>query len=74
MVYLTFTTLSAERTRGVLINKYKLHGNTAQYSALDEAIRTVQFIRNKCLRKWMDGNLAAGYCRMVCSMVTASEK
>ena len=24
-------------------------------TAIDEAIRTVQFIRNKCLRKWMDG-------------------
>jgi len=38
----------------VLIYEYKLDGNTAQYAAIDEAIRVVQFIRNKCLRLWMD--------------------
>ncbi len=27
-----------------------------QQSAIDDAIRTVQFIRNKALRLWMDGN------------------
>ncbi len=39
----------------MLIYEYKLNGNQAQYTAIDEAIRIVQFIRNKCLRKWMDG-------------------
>jgi putative transposase len=39
----------------VLILDYKLRVNRAQETAIDEAIRTVQFIRNKCLRKWMDG-------------------
>jgi putative transposase len=39
----------------VLILEYKLRVNQAQQSAIDEAIRTVQFIRNKCVRKWMDG-------------------
>ena len=29
-------------------------GTPEQYQALDEAIRTGQFIRNKCLRLWMD--------------------
>jgi putative transposase len=38
----------------VLIYEYKLDGNAAQYRAIDEAIRITQFIRNKCLRKWMD--------------------
>jgi putative transposase len=38
----------------VLIYEYKLDGSTAQYAAIDEAIRVVQFIRNKCLRLWMD--------------------
>ena len=33
---------------------YKLDGTPAQYAAIDEGIRTVQFIRNKCLRAWMD--------------------
>ena len=39
----------------MLILEYKLRANQAQQGAIDEAIRTVQFIRNKCLRLWMDG-------------------
>lgn len=38
----------------MFVYEYKLAGNKAQYQSIDEAIRTVQFIRNKCLRKWMD--------------------
>src|SRR3984893_6261647 len=38
----------------MLIYEYKLDGSKAQYAALDEAMRVVQFIRNKCLRLWMD--------------------
>ncbi len=39
----------------MLIYEYKLDGDQQQYAAIDEAIRIVQFIRNKCLRKWMAG-------------------
>src|SRR3984893_8293984 len=39
----------------MLIYEYKLDGNKKQYAAIDEAIHIVQFIRNKCLRLWMDG-------------------
>src|SRR5712692_4767265 len=38
----------------MLIYEYKLDGTPSQYAAIDEAIRIVQFIRNKCLRLWMD--------------------
>jgi putative transposase len=38
----------------MLIYEYKLDGSQRQYAAIDEAIRIVQFIRNKCLRVWMD--------------------
>src|SRR6266700_5706269 len=38
----------------MLIYEYKLDGTPAQYAAIDEAIRVVQFIRNKCVRLWMD--------------------
>ncbi len=38
----------------VLTLEYKIDATTAQYAAMDEGIRTVQFIRNKCLRRWMD--------------------
>ena len=39
----------------MLIFEYKLAGAKKQYAAIEEAIRIVQFIRNKCLRLWMDG-------------------
>jgi len=32
----------------------KLKGTQEQYQSLDEAIRTAQFVRNKCVRYWMD--------------------
>ncbi len=38
----------------MLTFEYKLDGSRQQYAAIDEAIRVVQFIRNKCLRLWMD--------------------
>jgi putative transposase len=38
----------------MLIFEYKLDGTKQQYAAIDEAVRVVQFIRNTCLRKWMD--------------------
>ncbi|NER87514.1 RNA-guided endonuclease TnpB family protein [Moorena sp. SIO3A2] len=34
--------------------EFKAKGNKTQYAAIDEAIRTGQFVRNKCLRYWMD--------------------
>ncbi|WP_413163882.1 RNA-guided endonuclease InsQ/TnpB family protein [Capilliphycus salinus ALCB114379] len=36
----------------MLVIEAKLKGTTTQYSKLDEAIRTGQFIRNTCLRYW----------------------
>ncbi|GCF11557.1 hypothetical protein KDI_51210 [Dictyobacter arantiisoli] len=38
----------------MLTYEYKLQGNRAQYAAIEEALRVTQFIRNKCLRLWMD--------------------
>ena len=38
----------------MFIIEYKLRGKEFQYRAIDEAIRTVQFVRNKCLRYWED--------------------
>ena len=34
--------------------EFKAKGNAAQYSAIDEAIKTAQFVRNNCIRYWMD--------------------
>ncbi len=38
----------------MLVLEYKIKAKTSQYKAIDEAIRTVQFIRNKSIRYWMD--------------------
>jgi putative transposase len=38
----------------VLVLEYKVKGKRQQYQAIDEAIRTTQFIRNKAIRYWMD--------------------
>jgi putative transposase len=39
----------------MLVLEFKAYGKPKQFSAIDEALRTVQFIRNKALRFWMDG-------------------
>ncbi|NET67067.1 MAG: transposase [Moorea sp. SIO1G6] len=38
----------------MIILEFKAKGKKYQYSAINEAIRTVKFIRNSCLRYWMD--------------------
>ena len=38
----------------MIVLEFKVKGKKNQYSAIDEAIRTVKFIRNSCLRYWMD--------------------
>jgi putative transposase len=38
----------------MLVLEYKVKAKSSQYMAIDEAIRTVQFVRNKCLRYWID--------------------
>ncbi|MGO8949627.1 MAG: RNA-guided endonuclease InsQ/TnpB family protein [Ktedonobacterales bacterium] len=45
----------------MLIFEYKLHGTKEQYAAIDEAIRIVQFVRNKVVRLWMDTRGITGY-------------
>jgi putative transposase len=40
----------------MLVLEYKVKGKKAQYAAIDDAIRTTQFIRNKAVRYWMDGD------------------
>ena len=38
----------------MIIYEFKAKGKDKQYRAIDEAIRTSQFIQNKCLRFWID--------------------
>ena len=38
----------------MIVYEFKVKGKDKQYQAIDEAIRTSQFIQNKCLRHWID--------------------
>ncbi|NEQ14886.1 MAG: transposase [Moorea sp. SIO3E2] len=38
----------------MIILEFKAYGKKKQYKGIDEAIRTVKFVRNSCLRLWMD--------------------
>jgi transposase len=38
----------------MLVFEFKAYGKSAQFAAVDEAIRTAKFVRNSCLRYWMD--------------------
>ena len=45
----------------MLVFEAKLEGTKEQYGRLDEAIRTALFVRNSCLRSWMDNKGMGGY-------------
>jgi putative transposase len=54
----------------MVILEFKLKGKQQQFTAVDEAIRTTQFIRNKCVRLWQDTPAATladlnKYCRIL---------
>ena len=45
----------------MLVIEAKLYGNQPQYQILDEMIRTASFVRNSCLRYWMDHDSVGQY-------------
>lgn len=45
----------------MIVYEFKVKGKDKQYKAIDEAIRTIQFIQNKCLRYWMDNKKIGKY-------------
>lgn len=40
----------------MLVLEFKTYGKPNQFTAIDEGIRVTQFIRNKSIRIWIDGN------------------
>lgn len=42
--------------REMLVYEYRIKANNTKLAAIDGAIRTGQYIRNKCLRYWMDAD------------------
>ena len=57
----------------MLVYEYKLDGTTKQYAAIDEAIRVVQFIRNTCLRLWMNSERVSKNDLQIACAVLAKE-
>ncbi len=57
----------------MIIFEFKVKAKPIQSQAIDEAIRTVQFIRNKCLRFWMDNPKVSKYDLNKYSAVLANE-
>ncbi|MEG5061417.1 transposase [Microcoleus sp. A2-C5] len=54
----------------MLVFEFKTYGKRQQFDAVDQAIRTVQFIRNKAIRLWMDSekidrNDLSKYCAVL---------
>jgi putative transposase len=57
----------------MLVFEFKAYGNKSQFAAVDEAIRTAQFVRNSCLRYWMDNRKIDKYDLNKYCAVLASE-
>ena len=54
----------------MLVYESKLKWTKEQYGRLNEAIRTALFVRNACIRSWMDGesysrNDVYKYCKVL---------
>jgi len=45
----------------MLVLEAKLYGKAEQFKIIDEMIRTAQFIRNRCIRHWMDNKGVGQY-------------
>jgi putative transposase len=45
----------------MLVFEFRAYAKSAQFVAIDDAIRATQFIRNKCIRFWMDNQKVGKY-------------
>ncbi|EDX72611.1 transposase, IS605 family [Coleofasciculus chthonoplastes PCC 7420] len=63
----------------MIVFEFKVKAKPTQYAAIDEAIRTAQFVRNKCLRYWMDNQGIdkydlSKYCRVLACMFSFADQ
>jgi putative transposase len=59
----------------MIVIEAKLKGTQSQYSKLDEAIRTGQFIRNTCLRHWEDNKgVTRNNLQKLCSVLAKNKE
>ena len=57
----------------MLVFEFKTYGKSSQFAAVDEAIRTAQFVRNSCIRLWMDSRKVGKYDLQKYCAVLASD-
>ena len=57
----------------MLVFKFKACGKQSKFNAVDEAIRTAKFIRNSCLRYWIDNKKVGRYDLNGSSVLTAAQ-
>ncbi len=55
------------------ILEFKVKGFKEQFVAIEESIRTALFVRNKCIRLWMDGKGVSQYDLSAYCKVLAAE-
>ncbi len=54
----------------MLIREAKLSGQSSQFVKLDDAIRTAQCVRNRCIRHWMENKAVGKYdLQKLCSVL-----
>jgi putative transposase len=63
----------------MLVFEAKLEGAKQQYERLDEAIRTARFVRNSCIRYWMDNKgigryELSAYCAVLAKLFPFADK
>ena len=63
----------------MIVLEFKIRAKKEQYQAIDEAIRTAQFVQNKCLRYWMDNRGIKKYdlnkyCRVLAQEFSFAEQ
>ncbi|MBW4535992.1 MAG: transposase [Pleurocapsa minor HA4230-MV1] len=57
----------------MLVLEAKLRGSTKQFAVIDEMIRTAGFVRNSCIRHWMDNRGVGQYNLSALCAVLAKE-
>lgn len=57
----------------MLVFEFKAYGSSAQLVAINDAIRTAQFIRNSCIRLWMDAkDIGKNDLQKYCAVLAAN--
>ncbi|MGB3207474.1 MAG: transposase [Crinalium sp.] len=57
----------------MLVFEFKAYGKSTQLAAIDDAIRTAKFIRNSCIRQWMDvKNTGKNDLQKYCAVLAAN--